>query len=240
MRNIVLIFAGGVGQRMRFSDSSVTPKQFLLIDGKPVIIHTLEIFSKLSEVDYIVVVCLKEYIENLEKYIEKYSIKKIFKIIPGGASGQQSIFNGLLTIKTNCSSNDNIIIHDGVRPLVSSKEVLDCIKCANANGNAISISVMTETVLIKDNYQSDIIDRNRCFHIKAPQIFKFKDIFQFHNQALEEKKEFIDSASMAYYYGKKLFFVECSNDNIKLTTPKDFYLMQALIQAKTVENIFGI
>ncbi|MFX3627517.1 IspD/TarI family cytidylyltransferase [Campylobacter sp. LH-2024] len=239
MKNIVLIFAGGMGQRM--GSSGALPKQFLLINNKPIIIHTLELFSQLKEIDSIVVVCLKEYIKVLEKYIKEYAVEKVATIVSGGTTGQESIFNGLLTIKKieYCEDN-NIIIHDGVRPLVSSKEILRSINCANLNGNAINISPMTETVLIKKENQSEIVDRNICYHIKAPQIFKFKDIFDFHIRAKNDCREFIDSASMASYYGKKLFFVECSNDNIKLTTPKDFYLMQALIQAKSVEDIFGI
>lgn len=237
MKTIALIFAGGTGQRMNIA--SGIPKQFLLIKDKPVIIHTLEIFSHHKEVDGIVVVCLKEYINDLYRNIEKYSIKKIIEITNGGLSGQHSIFNGLRLIRKKFKINPYVLIHDGVRPLVTSEEISQNLLCAYINGNSISCSKMTETVLHKTT-NIEILDRDKCFHIKAPQIFRLNDIYDLHIKAQKEGLEFIDSASMAFHYGIKLYFTECSNSNIKLTTPKDFYMIEALMQAKKIESIFGV
>ncbi len=237
MKNIVLIFAGGTGQRMNLA--SGLPKQFLLINDKPIIIHTLELFSKHKEIDGIVVVCLKEYIDDLYYSIEQYSVKKIISIVEGGDTGQKSIFNGLSFIRKYSKINPYVVIHDGVRPLVTYDEISKALSCAYLNGNAVSISKATETILYKEQY-ANILNREKCFHVKAPQIFKFKDIYDLHIKAQNDCLEFIDSASMVAHYGKKLYFTECSNNNIKLTTPKDFYMVQALMQAKKVESIFGV
>ncbi|EAL2285096.1 2-C-methyl-D-erythritol 4-phosphate cytidylyltransferase [Campylobacter coli] len=237
MNTIALIFAGGTGQRMNIS--SGLPKQFLLIEDKPVIIHTLEVFSNHKEIDGIVVVCLKDYIDELYQNIKKYSIKKIIEITNGGLSGQQSIFNGLTLIKKIVKTNPYVLIHDGVRPLVTNKEISQSLSCAYANGNSISCSKMIETVLYKAK-NIEILNRDKCFHIKAPQIFKLNDIYDLHIKSQKEDLEFIDSASMAFHYGLELYFTECSNNNIKLTTPKDFYMIQALMQVKKVESIFGV
>ncbi|MCR6585065.1 2-C-methyl-D-erythritol 4-phosphate cytidylyltransferase [Campylobacter insulaenigrae] len=237
MKTIALIFAGGTGQRMNIS--SGLPKQFLLIEDKPVIIHTLEIFSNHRDIDGIIVVCLREYIDELYHNLKKYSVKKVIEIVDGGSSGQKSIFNGLVVIKEKLQINPYVLIHDGVRPLITSEEISKSLLCAYANGNSVSYSKMTETVLYKTK-NAEILNRDKCFHVKAPQIFKFNDIYDLHVKAQEECLEFIDSASMAFHYGLELYFTECSNNNIKLTTPKDFYMIQALMQAKKIESIFGV
>lgn len=237
LKNIALIFAGGTGQRMNLV--SGMPKQFLLINDKPIIIHTLEIFSKHQEIDGIVVVCLKEYINDLHCSIKQYSIKKIISIVEGGNTGQKSIFNGLDSIKKYSKINPYIVIHDGVRPLITHDEISKGLSCAYLKGNAISISKATETILYNEQ-EASILNRDKCFHVKAPQIFQFQDIYNLHMMAQKDCFEFIDSASMASHYGKELYFVECSNNNIKLTTPKDFYMVQALMQAQTIESIFGV
>ncbi|WP_295235795.1 IspD/TarI family cytidylyltransferase, partial [Veillonella sp.] len=223
MKKYAVIFAGGTGQRM---NTKSKPKQFLLVHGKPVLIYTLEKFQLNQEIDGIILVCLESWIDYATLLCEQYKLNKIIKIVPGGSDGQESIFNGLLALKDIALKYDIILIHDGVRPLISSETISRCIKSVQENGNAITVAPAIETVFIKsnDNTVGKILNREQCFMAKAPQCFIFDDIFKIHQLAIKESKKFIDSASMMLYYGKKLFTIEGFTENIKITTPADFYI----------------
>ena len=121
--NYALIFAGGVGSRM---NSKAKPKQFLEIHGKPIIIHTLEHFEEHTEIDAICVVIVEEWLNYMLTLVEKYSLKKVKWVIPGGASALESQYNGLSTIarKMNLDQKNIVLIHDGVRPLIDEKTIL--------------------------------------------------------------------------------------------------------------------
>ena len=138
--NIAVIFAGGTGSRMR---SVEKPKQFLEIYNKPIIIYTLEHFQNCFEIDAIVVVCIKEWIDHLTRLVKKYQLDKVLRIVPGGKTGQLSIYNGLLAAKElSGEENDIVLIHDGVRPLINSALISDNIKCVRENGSAITAGIV--------------------------------------------------------------------------------------------------
>lgn len=239
--NIALIFAGGFGKRM---NSREKPKQFLEMHGKPIIIYTLEKFENHCEIDAIVVSCLEEWIEYLERLIRQYGLKKVKCVVKGGRTGQLSIYHGLLAAERIANGKDAIVlIHDGVRPLIDQKVVSDNIKGVIKNGSAITCVKTTETVMEVDDSQliTYIPDREYSRLARAPQSFWLKKILKVYKNALEEGKEdFIDSCSMMQYYGKKLFLVEGPKENIKITTPEDFYIMRAIIDAKENAQIFGM
>lgn len=132
--NIAVIFAGGTGQRM---NSRTKPKQFLLVHGKPIIIYTLEAFDQHPDIDAIVVVCLKEYIDVLEQLITKFGVGKIAAIVPGGSSGQESIRNGVDKANRLYPADSVVIVHDGVRPLIDQQTITDCIVSVKKNGSAV-------------------------------------------------------------------------------------------------------
>ena len=121
--NIGVIFAGGVGKRM---NSRVKPKQFIDVYGKPIIIHTLELFENHPEIDAIAVACLEDWIPYLQELLEKFNIKKVKKVVPGGASGQESIYNGLKAAEEEAAAGEKsiVLIHDGVRPLDRTRRPL--------------------------------------------------------------------------------------------------------------------
>lgn len=241
MESIVIIFAGGTGQRM--NHKSGIPKQFLTISGIPIIIHTLKIFENHQEINKIIVVCLESYIQQLQIEISKYQISKIVEIIPGGESGQESIFWGLQCAKKHSKDKkDIVLIHDGVRPLVTLEEISNNIAAVRRYGNAISASKTYETIALKGKKSEieTIFDREECMVAKAPQSFILEEILKIHCRAKEEKRSFIDTASMANFYGIQLHFVECSVCNVKLTTPMDYYLIESIMKIRDVENIFGI
>lgn len=238
--NIAVIFAGGVGTRMH---SKEKPKQFLKLHNKPIIIHTLEVFEKSEYIDAIVIASVKEWIPYLKELIYKYRIEKVKEIIPGGDTGQLSIYNGLCAAKRVSEGDDTIVlIHDGVRPLINDGVILKNIKSVQENGSAITTGVVKETILIIN--ESGFIDYvpNRAYSriAKAPQSFWLKDILEIHERALSEGKDnFIDSCTMMQYYGHSLYLVDGPYENIKITTPDDFYIMRALLDAKENAQIYG-
>ncbi len=238
--NIGLIFAGGVGSRM---NSKSLPKQFLLINGKPIIIHTLEVFQNHPQIDYICVSCVQEYIEHLKSICRSYGISKLKWIVPGGETGQLSIYNGLKAIHDHCPEDSIVLIHDGVRPVITQELLTANIEGVLQHGSAISCARAIETFSqVDDRHQIvNVMPREASVVAKAPQSFYIKDIFAAHQRALAENRhDFIDSASMMLHYGHALYAVDCENSNIKITTPSDFYTLRALLEAKENSQIFGL
>lgn len=237
--NIAVIFAGGMGQRMHSKD---VPKQFLKMHKKPIIIYTLEIFENHPEIDAIVIACVDTYIDYLNDLIYKYRIDKVKKIVPGGSSGQMSIYHGLEAAKEVSNGEDTVVlIHDGVRPLINDKVISDNIASVKKNGSAITTGVVQETILVvNDNESIEYVpDRSRSRVAKAPQSFWLNDILSAHYQAQKEGiTNYIDSCTLMKNYGHKLFLVDGPSENIKITTPGDFFVMRAFLDAQENQQLF--
>lgn len=238
--NIGVIFAGGVGARMHSKDR---PKQFLEMYNKPIIIHTLEHFEENGEIDAIIVVCVKGWIAYLEKMLYRFRIEKVKKIVPGGSTGQLSIYNGLVAAKTLAGEVPSIVlIHDGVRPLIHSGLISENIECVKKYGSAITTAIVKETIVVGDTNEhvEQVLERARSRVAKAPQSFWLKEILGVHQKAMEEgKRDFIDSCTIMKYYGYDLHMVDGPYENIKITTPEDFYTMRAILEAKENSQIYG-
>lgn len=238
--NVAVIFAGGVGSRMRSKDK---PKQFLKLHNKPIIIHTLEIFEEHPEIDAITVSCIENWMPYLERLIEKYNLNKVKKIVSGGESGQLSIYNGLLAASQIVNKEDSIVlIHDGVRPLINADVISKNIESVLKYGSAITSSTVKETIIItKNNDEIDYIpNRNNSRIAKAPQSFWLNEILKAHEKALSDGiTNFIDSCSLMQHYGKQMCLVNGPDENIKITTPDDFYIMRAILDAKENAQIYG-
>ena len=238
--NVALIFAGGIGQRMH---TGGMPKQFLKLHGKPILVYTIEHFQKCAEIDAIVLVSVKEWIEYCHNLVKEYSLSKVVDVVPGGITGFQSIDNGLMRIEELFPSDSITLIHDGVRPLINTKLISDNIACVKKHGTAITVAPASETIItVKDEKNvSGIVDRSKCFLARAPQGYYLKDIYACHLKALEENRhDFIDSASMMMNYKKKLHIIDGPSQNIKITNPEDFYIFRAILQAKENAQIMGI
>lgn len=237
--NIALIFAGGVGQRM---NSKTKPKQFLELHGKPIIIYTIEQFENHPDIDNIILACVKDWIPYLHKLIERNHLKKVIDVVPGGESGQHSIFNGLKSCKEHFSDDSIVLLHDGVRPLIDAETITHNIECVKKNGSAVTVSPAVETIAFKetDGCINSILERQKCLFARAPQSFILRDIFEAHMKAIgENKMSFVDSASLMSHYGYKLYTVEGPTENIKITTPTDFYIFRAVMDARENSQIFG-
>lgn len=229
--NYSIIFAGGTGQRMK---SVELPKQFLMVHGKPIIIHTIECFERCNEIDGMVVVCYEPYIEYMKKILKEFNITKVLDVVPGGDCGQKSIYNGLARLQTVANDDDIVLIHDGVRPIITDKLLCDCVDSVKNFGNAVTVSQAIETVItVKDDSVNSVLDRKTCYYAKAPQCFYYKDIMSYHKKAIEDNKfDFIDSASMATFNGAKLHIVVGDSKNLKITTPIDYFMYRAILDAE--------
>ena len=239
--NTALIFAGGAGRRMH---SAGKPKQFLELHGKPIIIHTLEYFDRHPEIDAIAVVCIAGWIDYLKDLLDRFRIKKVRWIVPGGETSQDSTRAGLGCLAENCDPENTIVlIHDGVRPLITSKLISDNIAAVKEYGNAITAAPAIETIITVDENENveQLIDRQACRLARAPQSFWLKDIIAMHQRAMDEGYDkMIDSASLMIHYGVKLHLVEGPAENIKITTPSDFYTFKAIAESRENMQILGL
>lgn len=239
--NYAIIFAGGVGKRMH---NGALPKQFLELHSKPIIIYTLEKFERNKNIDGIVVVCVSGWEEYLQNKIDLFGLKKIRKILTGGSSAIESQFIGIEFVKKELTNNDDtiILLHDGVRPLIDEKTINDNVKSVEENGSAITIVPAIETIGFsnKSGEIDKFVDRSKCVMARAPQSYFLNDIYNAHLEVQKNGNvDFIDSATMMQSLGIKLHTVLGNTNNIKVTTPTDFYIFRAILDAQENQQIFG-
>ena len=218
------------------------PKQFLEYQGKPIIIYTLELFDNHPMIDGIVVACVEEWIPFLEKMLKKFEINKVRKIVPGGTTGQDSIYMGLVAAKECSKGEDDIVlIHDGVRPLITEQTITDNIEKVREEGSCITCIPATETfVVTQEDGGLEIPTRDNSLIARAPQSFYLKDILAAHEKAKAEgRNDFIDSCTMMHHYGYKLGRVIGPMENIKITTPTDYFIFKAMVEVHENQQIFG-
>lgn len=238
---VAVIFAGGSGKRMK---NSGVPKQFLELYGKPIIVHTLEQFQQHPAIDSIVVSCIKSHIENLGLLVQRYKLTKVKKIVAGGPTGQKSIFNALEATEKLYSQCEKciVLIHDGVRPLIDQETITKNVKTVIESGSCITCVPVTETVFLKKiNEGIEIPARENSFLARAPQSFFLSDILSAHRKAIRDNiDDFTDSCSLMSYYGYSMSMTEGKVENIKITTPTDFFIFKAILDAKENSKIFGL
>lgn len=231
-----LIFAGGVGARMKSVD---IPKQFLIVDGKPIIIRTIENFQMHTEVDEIVVVCLEDWIEELKELVEKYRLTKVVSIVPGGANGHGSIHNGLVEINKKALPDDIVLICDGVRPLVSQALITNCIATAKESETAVPVTPSIDSVLDSQDgvHCSHSLPRGKMFITQAPQGYTMRKIMWAHDEA--ERRGIlnpISSSELLIELGEQVNIFIGDRDNIKATTPEDLRFLRAYYYYNRYKN----
>ncbi len=238
LKNIVVIFAGGSGIRMHAKDR---PKQFLFVHGKPIIVHTIEIFNGHPEIDGIVVVCIKDWISYMEELKYTYRLDKIVSIVPGGDTGQMSIYNGLAeAARIYGRENHTVLIHDGVRPLIDRELITANLRCVEKHGTSISSGPAKETVVLinEDNEVGEVVDRPCSRIAKAPQGFRLAEVLDVQEQAIKEGlTNMIDTCTLMHHYGHPLTIVPCGADNVKITTPEDFFMFRAVADARENDQL---
>ena len=238
MKNIAVIIAGGSGSRMGLE----IPKQFVNVNGKPVIIYTLESFENHPQIDAIEVVCIKGWEETLKSYLKEFNITKVKWIIEGGSTGQESIRNGIYNLEGKIDENDNVIIHDGVRPMLDSEIISDVIVKCNLHGNGVSSMPYNEQIFLKDDEESTskYIPRETLRRVVTPQAYKFGIVDRAYHEAFEKNIGITGSSytnTMMTELGHKLYFASGSDKNIKLTTVDNLLIFKAMLEMN--ENVFN-
>jgi len=238
--NVAVIFAGGTGQRM---NSKTKPKQFLELHGKPIIIYTLEHFDQHEQIDGIIVVCVEGWIDYCIKLIKRFHIEKVKAVIPGGTTGMLSRFEGVKKAAELYPEDTICLMHDGVRPMIDHDIISRNIESVEKYGSGVTVAPAIETIAVRgvDNKVGEIIDRSKCQMAKAPQSFRLGKLLDAHKKAVESGTlDCIDTAYLMQLQGNDVYTVEGSAENIKITTPTDFYTFRALMDIHENSQIFGV
>ena len=231
--NVAVIIAGGSGHRM----GQDIPKQFINVYDKPVLIYTLESFQNHSMIDAIEVVCIEGWQDILWAYAKQFNIDKLKWVVQGGTSAQESIRNGVYNLKAHCSDKDNIIIHDGIRPLVDVDVLNDVIDKCNEYGNGVTSLPYNEQIFVIDDEISTTkyIPRETLRRVSTPQAYKFDKLVWAYEKAFAEEIGIYGSSytnTMMVELGEKLYFAKGSDKNIKLTTKDDLEIFKGYLTAK--------
>jgi 2-C-methyl-D-erythritol 4-phosphate cytidylyltransferase len=242
--NYAIILAAGVGQRMR---NGGLPKQFLKLMGKPIIIYTLERFEECQDIDKVVVVCHGSYIDYMDSLLKLYQIHKVESLIVGGSDRQSSLQRGLEAVtELGGNEDDIVVIHDGVRPLVSTTTICENIRVAKQYGCAVTVHSVTETVVVTDKENVDKNDfkkRDDTYSMTAPQSFKLGRIKQAY-QNIKDNNDgdlpLLDAAMVYAQTGGDIHLVKEQGANIKITTPEDYYFLKAMIELEENKYVFGL
>jgi len=228
----VVIFAGGTGVRLKSADK---PKQFLEVDGKPIIIRTLEKFAFHPEVDAIVVACLADWIAHLERLIADFHIPKITAVVPGGKNGFESIHNGLLKAAEPMSDDDVVLISDGVRPILTNELISHCIATARQFGTAVPCVPSIDSVLQSADGETCrvALPRAEMFVTQAPQGYRLSRILWAHDEvARRHLPAPVSSSELFISLGEEIHLVPGDQDNIKVTTDYDLHVLKSRYEYK--------
>lgn len=234
--NIAVLIAGGSGNRM----GQDIPKQFMHVDGCPIIIHTMKCFQRHPDIDAIAVVCLKGWDTVLQAYANQFSITKLKWIFEGGSTGMESIHNGIYGLKeSGCADDDLVLIHDSVRPLLSQDIISSNIAICKAYGYAITGIQCREAILESDDGFSTTasIPRDRLIRTQTPQTFRLGNIIQIHEEAKEKgiTNSVASCTLIAEVGGREMHIVPGSEKNIKVTTVEDLEILKALMHTSKDE-----
>ena len=232
--NVAMIIAGGSGSRM----NQDIPKQFLTVNEKPVIVYTLEVFQKHPAIDEIIVVCIEGWEQILWAYVRQFNISKVKAVVPGGSCGQASIYNGLLELEKEHQTDDIVLIHDAIRPMVSEEIISDCINATVEHGCAITCIPCAEAMLVTEDQESSgrIFERENLKRTQTPQGFRIGKLLEVHRKALEQGiTNSVASCTLMVEMGEQVYFSKGSEKNLKLTTVEDIDIFKALLLAKRAE-----
>lgn len=226
MRTTAVIVAGGKGLRMGMD----VRKQYLLLDGIPVLAHTLRVFDRCPAVTDI---CLVAPFFDLDycrqAVVDVVSPSKPVLMVAGGDERQHSVYNGLQSLET--APDDVVVIHDGVRPFVDSGQILECVETAHRTGAAILAVPVSDTLKLSDGQGTvdRTLDRNKIWMAQTPQAFRYGLIREAHDRAVAENIMGTDDAFLVERLGGKVALVQGSRNNIKITTPEDMDLARSLM-----------
>lgn len=227
--NIAVILAGGTGSRMQ----SKTPKQFIKINGKPIISYTLMAFEQAELIDEIVIVCLDDYKEHIKTIISDFKISKFNSLISNGNTRQQSVFNAISHIKNYAKDDDIVLIHDGVRAMIMP-DVIDTCVVETKKYKAVTLAQKTKNTMIiaKNGQISKYLDRDFIYNVQTPQSFKFDIIYNSHINAINSgNTDITDDTQIVMPYYDNIHIIENDLPNLKLTTKEDIMLFEYYLKS---------
>ena len=220
MKKFVIIVAGGSGNRM----GTEIPKQLLELCGKPILMHTIQVFHDFDPESRIILVLPEDQQQFWKELCMKHSFSIFHRVISGGKTRFHSVKNGLSQI----DGEGIVFIHDGVRPLVSQETIEKCNQMAQKNGNAIPVLSVNESLRKQEGDQNISVDRSQYFSVQTPQTFRSGQILEAYKQDFDPAVT--DDASVAEKAGFPIFMVEGNRENIKITTPIDLIVAEALLK----------
>ena len=227
---IAIIFAGGTGVRM----GAEMPKQFIEVEGKPIMIHTLDIFEKSSLVDEVYIACKEDYLDLLKGLVEQYKISKVRGMVPGGASALDSQYKGLAEAAKHNPEDAIVLIHDGVRPCINDDLIEKVVKLTEDKGAVATCTPMFETPVISKG--GEVVEetplRADCYTAQAPQAFRLGELLAAHEEVRDKNPDYkglVDSCSLMRSIGKDVAILKGPRTNIKVTTPEDLYIFKAML-----------
>jgi len=220
----VVIVAAGMGKRMKMGGN----KQFLEIGGLPVLARTIEVFENCSVADEIIIVVNKSDMAYCrDNIVDKYGFQKVKKIIHGGETRQESVYNGLVEVDEGCRI---IAVHDGARPFIRKEIISECVRTAyNYGASCVAVPVKdTVKIVNKEGMVVQTPDRSILWSVQTPQAFKFEILLDAHKKAIDSKFKGTDDAVLVERRGYPLKIVSGSYENIKITTSEDIILAEAI------------
>ena len=223
MSCIAIIPAGGKGFRSGLS----TPKQYLKVNGKPIIVYTLQTFQKNKLIDRIIIAAEPEYFNLLIKLVKKYKLNKVDLIVEGGKTRQDSVYNAVNS--SGADDNDLLVVHDAARALLPGNVLTDAIDTAIKKGNALVCIKAKDTLIKGKQTVKEYLNRDEVYYVQTPQIFQYRELQKALDKAQKEKYIGTDESMLIRRTGKKVHIAEGSVFNFKITTKEDVEMFRKLV-----------
>jgi 2-C-methyl-D-erythritol 4-phosphate cytidylyltransferase len=222
MTTIAIIPAGGKGLR----SGSATPKQYLKVNGREVIVYTLQTFQKNKLIDRIIIAAEPEYFKLLIKLVKKYKLTKVDLIVEGGSTRQDSVYNAVLS--SNADAKDLLVVHDAARAFLPDDVLTNAIETAKKKGNALVCIKAKDTLIKGKSVVVEYLNRDEVYYVQTPQIFKYNELNNALGKAHSDQFVGTDESMLVKRIGKKVNIVEGSVFNFKITTKEDVELFKKL------------
>ena len=226
--NIALVLAAGSGTRM----NNELPKQFLMVNEKPLFVYSVQTFQNNPNVDVIVIATNANNIELVKDYCKQFGLNKVKSVIAGGDTRQASVYSGLKEIEKFISDpKDIVLIHDSARPLVSDRIIKESVEACIEFGAVDTVIQASDTIVKSNDDQTigEILNRQEIYQSQTPQTFEFGIIKDAHEKALKDQVPNVtDDCKLVMHYGMDVHFVQGDKLNFKVTTPEDLEMFKAL------------
>ena len=230
MKTIAIIAAGGQGKRIEgVHPEGKLPKQFLMLKDRPILAHTVNKFEQCELIDEIILAVPEDYLEYCsQKVVDKYGFKKVRKVISGGKERQDSVYSGLKACPNNTSV---VVIHDGVRPLISPDKICQSIKmCKEKKAVVLAVPVKETVKRVEQGNIITTLDRTKLWLTQTPQTFEYKLILDAYEKAKKDNFIGTDDSALVERLGREVAILEGDYKNIKITTIDDLQVAEKLLE----------